>query len=105
MAKLAIIYGMKTINISITSEQYSEIEKFTNELGFANRSEFMRSLLRLFIKKPEVLSVETELMPFKKRPLSEIEKRLRKTGRYNEKFIQSVMDGLRRSSIYAASKT
>ncbi len=37
---------MKTINISLTEEQYEKVNKLTDKLGFANRSEFFRALLR-----------------------------------------------------------
>lgn len=37
---------MKTINISVTEEQYRQVQTLTKTLGFANRSEFFRTLLR-----------------------------------------------------------
>ena len=38
--------------------------------------------------------------PFVKIPLDEVEDDMRKTGKYNEKFIKSVVKGLARSSHY-----
>lgn len=40
---------MRTLNISITDEQYGLIERLIHELGFANRSEFFRAILRTLI--------------------------------------------------------
>ena len=93
---------MKTINISVTTEQYSEIENLVKIKGYANRSEFFRSILRSVLRKPELLA-DTEslnLEPFKKRPLEKIEKGFRDTSLYSEEFIKDVIDGLRNSPPY-----
>ena len=97
---------MKTINISVTAEQYGKIESLVKEKGYANRSEFFRSLVRFVMRKPEVLadSESFSLQPFKKRPLSEIEKGFRDTGLYSEKFIADIIDGLKDSPPYATKK-
>jgi len=39
---------MKTVNISLTEQQTQMVDQAVNELGFANRSEFFRTLLRVF---------------------------------------------------------
>ncbi len=41
------------------------------------------------------------LVPFRKKSLTSIEKELKKTGLYQEKFIKSVVRGLAKSSPYA----
>lgn len=42
-----------------------------------------------------------KLEPFVKRPLPEIRKMLESTGKYNKKFINELINGLKRTSIYA----
>lgn len=37
---------MTTMNVSLTDDQAKFIDSMTNRLGFANRSEFLRALLR-----------------------------------------------------------
>ncbi len=47
---------MKTINISITPDQAQFVDKTTKAYGFANRSEFLRAVLRFASKtNPELL--------------------------------------------------
>ncbi|MEK7111021.1 MAG: ribbon-helix-helix domain-containing protein, partial [Patescibacteria group bacterium] len=46
---------MSTINISLPYEQVSFVDKLVADYGFANRSEFVRSLLRLITHKPELV--------------------------------------------------
>jgi Arc/MetJ-type ribon-helix-helix transcriptional regulator len=98
---------MKTINISVTGEQYSAIDNLVKEKGYANRSEFFRSLLRFAISKPQILAdtEEFKIEAFKKRPLAEIEKGFRDTGLYSEEFIADLIDGLKDSPPYATKKS
>ena len=98
---------MKTINISVTSEQYGAIESLVKEKGYANRSEFFRFLLRFAISKPQILAdtEEFKIEAFKKRPLAEIEKGFHNTGLYSEEFISDIIDGLKDSPPYATKKS
>lgn len=94
---------MKTVNISLTTDQYKAVEDLTQKMGYANRSELFRAIIRFVLRKPEVLSTEKfTLESFEKRPLKNIEEELRASGIYNEKFISNVVKGLRRSSLYAS---
>lgn len=89
---------MTTVTISLPDEVAKKVDVEAKEKGFATRSEFVRSLLRDYFTEEE----ELEFVPFVKKPLEEIERGLRETGKYNEKFIKSVIKGLREnSSIYA----
>ena len=71
---------MKTMNISLTAEQAKFIDKTTKNYGFANRSEFIRALLRFAFKTdPELISRVSETSPAAETPkimtLEEIKKR------------------------------
>ena len=85
---------MATVTISLPDTTAQKLDKETRLKGFATRSEFIRSLLRQYF------SGELRLEPFIPRPLEEIRLELTKTGKYNQKFIESVMEGLSKSSVY-----
>lgn len=86
---------MSTITISLPQQIAKKIDIETRKMGFATRSEFIRGLIRKYFTKDE-LTFE----PFVPMPLEEIEKGLSQTGKYNQKFIKSVMRGLKDSSFY-----
>lgn len=86
---------MSTITISLPSQITKKVDNEAKKEGFATRSEFIRSLIRRYFG-----SEELKLEPFIPRPLKEIEEGLRKTGKYNDKFIKSVVSGLSKSSFY-----
>lgn len=73
------------------------INRLGRSKGYASRSELIRDLLR---EKLEQEASEFEV--FEKRPLSQIRRELVRTGRYNKQFINSVLKGLKRSSVYAS---
>lgn len=86
---------MTTVTISLPSQISKSIDEETRRKGFATRSEFVRSLLRDYFAK------ELRLETFTPRSLDEVRFELARTGKYNQKFIESVMKGLSRSSAYA----
>lgn len=90
---------MTTVTISLPSQIAKKVDDETKSHGFATRSEFMRTLLREYFAKEEL-----ELEEFEPVPLEQLKLELAQTGRYNEKFINSVIKGLERSSVYE-SKT
>lgn len=45
---------MRTINISVTDDQRKLVDRLVAKLGFANRSEFFRTLLRRITTNPEL---------------------------------------------------
>ncbi|MBI2330079.1 ribbon-helix-helix protein, CopG family [Candidatus Daviesbacteria bacterium] len=93
---------MSTITISLPVQIAKKVDTEAKKQGFASRSEFIRSLLRKYFSfNKEELKFE----PFVPRPLAEIETELRQTGKYNEKFIRSVIRGLRDNSSFYAHKT
>ncbi len=92
---------MATVTISLPAQIAKKVDSESKKHGFATRSEFIRSLLRQYFTEKEELTLE-EFIP---RPLAEIEDKLRKTGKYNEKFIRSIIKGLRENSTFYANKT
>ena len=94
---------MATITISLPTQIAQQIDSETKKQGFATRSEFVRSILRKFFS-PAVVE-ELEFVPFQKKPLNEIRTAFEKTGKYNKKFIDSLMRGLAESSMYADKTT
>ena len=93
---------MNTLNISLTSDQVSWINNLTNKLGFANRSEFMRSIIRFLANREDLLS-QTKTFPFvspqtknKKQIVSEF----KKTNKYSKEFLQDLEKALSRSNYF-----
>lgn len=89
---------MTTVNISLPNKMARQIDRLTHEKGYASRSELVRDLLR-----EKLVEEIAPFQVFEKRPLTEIRMQLAKTGRYNRKFIDSLVKGLKESSLYAAS--
>ena len=46
---------MRTINISVTEEQRNFVDQMVGKLGFANRSEFFRTIVRMIKANPKVI--------------------------------------------------
>lgn len=93
---------MTTVNISVTDDQLKWIDKTSDKLGFANRSEFVRGLLRYAANKEEVLS-EVQICPFEAAEPDSIEnvvKEFTKTGKYSKAFLKDLEKGLKRSDLY-----
>lgn len=85
---------MTTFTISLPDQIAIKVDQVTLMEGFATRSEFIRNLIRRY------LFPETKFAVFKPRPLEEIKSGLAATGKYNQKFIDSVAKGLKKSSFY-----
>lgn len=85
---------MTTITISLPEQIATKVDQVTLMEGFATRSEFIRNLIRRY------LFPETRLEVFQPRPLAEIKNGLASTGKYNQKFLNSVIRGLKKSSVY-----
>ncbi len=86
---------MATLTISLPTQFITQINSEVKAQG-ATRSEFFRGLLRKYFTK------QIEFKPFVKVPLNQIENGLRESGKYNEKFIKSVIKGFSESSYYAS---
>lgn len=88
---------MSTITISLPTQIAKKVDSEAKKQGFATRSEFVRSLLRKYFSP---VTEELKFEPFIPRPLDEIRADFEKTGKYNKKFIDSVIKGLSKSSFY-----
>src|SRR3990167_7702558 len=80
---------MSTITISLPSQIAKRVDSEAKKQGFATRSEFIRSLLRRYFtgKANEGLVFHE----FQAEPLSEIRTAFERTGKYNKKFIDSLI--------------
>ena len=85
---------MTTITISLPDLIATQLDNEFQQKGFATRSEFIRDLLRQYFFK------EIEFKKFEYQPLEKIKLELAKTGKYDQKFIESVTEGLAKSSKY-----
>ena len=89
---------MTTVTISLPEKIAKKMDEKTKQEGFATRSEFVRSLLRSYFS--EELSFE-EFAPIS---LEGLKFELTRTGKYSEKFIESVVKGFKKSSLYAKQR-
>lgn len=85
---------MTTFTISLPDQIARCVTVETKKQNFASRSEFIRTLLRRYFVD------ELKLETFTPRPIKEIKLELAKTGKYTQKFIESVTSGLVKSSVY-----
>lgn len=85
---------MTTVTISLPEAIARQIDRESIQKGFATRSEFIRAILRRYFTD------ELPLEVFGPRPIEEIKLKLAKTGKYSQKFIESVTRGLSKSSLY-----
>ncbi len=82
------------MTISLPNQIAKQIDTEAQKKGFATRSEFIRSLLRKYFTS------ELEFKEFETIPLEKLKADLAKSGKYSEKFIESITQGLAKSSKY-----
>lgn len=87
---------MKTVNISLPDELIETLEQKRQQAGFDSRAKFIQEILKRELKQDQVA-----FMPFIKQPIEKIALELTLTGKYSEKFIKSLLSGLKKSSMYA----
>jgi hypothetical protein len=94
---------MATINISLPQKQASFVDSLVTKYGFANRSELVRSLIRLISNKPEILS-DAATFPFVPTPpvqsAQAVIADMRKTKKYSPAFLKDVKEGLMHSDYF-----
>ncbi len=93
---------MTTVNISLTSDQLTWINKKAEDLGFANRSEFVRNVLRFLAKRDDLLADVSDY-PFvspKTRSKTKVVKEFANTGKYSKEFLKDLEEGLSRSNYF-----
>ncbi len=91
---------MSTVTISLPGQIAKRVDEETKKQGFATRSEFIRSLIRRYFG-----SEDWKFEEFIPRPLDQIRDGFEKTGKYNKKFINSMIKGLKESSFYEGKKS
>lgn len=93
---------MSTVNISLPSEQVSLVDRFVSLYGFASRSEFMRSLIRLIKQKPELVE-KAATFPFAtptEKSVKKIIAGFKKTKKYSAAFLKDLEEGLKSSDYF-----
>lgn len=87
---------MNTFTISLPTQIVKKVDFETKKRGFSTRSEFISTLLKRYFTQKDLVFTE-----FKFQPLNKVKDDFEKTGKYNKKFINSVIKGLSQSSAYA----
>lgn len=93
---------MSTINISLPAQQADIIDSMVSKYGFANRSEFIRSIIRLVIQQKDLVE-KAAVFPFvspKKQPVTAIISAFSKTKRYSKEFLKDLEEGLSESNYF-----
>lgn len=93
---------MSTINISLPQTQVDFIDKMATNFCFANRSEFIRSLLRLVAHQP-VLAEKASFFPFAgptERSAKKIMDEFAGTKKYSKAFLKDLKEGLANSDYF-----
>ena len=93
---------MSTINISLPASQVSFIDGLVKKHGFANRSEFVRSVFRFLKGNPTALTqVNTfPLVSPSTKNGDEVIKSFRNTGLYSEDFLKDIEEGINDSGYF-----
>ena len=93
---------MSTVNISLPSSQANYIDQLVIKYGFANRSEFIRSIIRLIVYKPNLIE-EAATFPFmtpKERSTKKIIASFTKSNRYSKEFLKDLKESLDQSDYF-----
>jgi len=102
--KVCYNQGMTTVNVSLTTPQVKWIDQMSDKLGFANRSEFVRSLLRFVSGRPDLLS-GVESFPFtppSTKSKTQILEDFKSSGKYSAAFLKDLEAGLSRSDYFSS---
>lgn len=93
---------MSTINISLPKEQVTLVDRLVGRYGFANRSEFVRSLLRLVHTKPHIVenAIAHPFISPSTRSVKKIMADFRKTKKYSKAFLKDLEEGLKDSDYF-----
>lgn len=90
---------MSTVTISLPSQITKRVDSEIKRQGFATRSEFIRNLLRKYFTSE--IKEDLAFQTFQPKPLKQVRSAFEKTGKYNKQFIDSLIQGLSQSSVYA----
>lgn len=101
-AKVCHNYLMTTVNISITDNQSKFIDQVAKDYNFENRSELIRSFIRLFQFQPQLINKAVGF-PFVSpdtKSRSEVLSSFKKTGKYSSEFLKDLEKGLKGSQFF-----
>jgi AraC-like DNA-binding protein len=93
---------MTTINVSITDDQAKFIDQIAKKFNFENRSELIRSFIRLFQFQPKLIE-ENFSFPFitpNTHSRSKVLKDFKSTGKYSDAFLKDLSQGLKDSRFF-----
>lgn len=93
---------MTTINISITNDQAKFIDQVAKKFNFDNRSELIRSFIRLVQFQPKLIDKAINF-PFiipDTNSRSEVLDSFQKTGKYSQAFLKDLEKGLKNSRFF-----
>lgn len=90
------------MNISLPADQITFIDNLVVDLGYANRSELMRSIVRFIKREPKVIDqVQAfELKPPSTKNGDEVMRGFRATGLYSKAFLKDLEDGINDSDYF-----
>lgn len=93
---------MATVNISLPDALALQLDEMVTRFAFANRSEFIRSLLRRIFTDKTLLQ-ESTAFPFAT-PVTRSKRKIiaefKKAGKYSDAFIKDLDEGLKNSSYF-----
>lgn len=90
---------MRAVSVTLPESLAQKTEVLIDRGEYTSRSEVLRTALR-FLFALEEEAVPLDLFQFSKRPLDEVRRELGGAG-HRSKFVESVVEGLRKSSIYS----
>lgn len=102
-AKVCYNTHMATVNLSITDDQLNWMDSTFQNLGFANRSEFIRSILRFISQREDLLNM-TSTFPFQPPPTNnsaEILADFKASGKYSKAFLNDLAKGMKQSTYFS----
>ena len=93
---------MQTMNISLTKDQVEVVDQLITVHGYANRSEFFRSLLRLVKRQPRIIDQIDELIfaPPDTKSRQKILADFRTSKKYSLAFLRDLKTGLEESNYF-----
>ncbi len=99
--KIGYNKSMATISISLPSQQRQDLDRFVTQFGFANRSEFFRSLLRFVTRQPHILqqAIDYPFVSPKIRSRKEIARQLRQ-AKHPQGLVDDILEGLENSDYF-----
>lgn len=91
------------MNISLPADQIDFIDSLVSDLGYANRSELMRAIIRFLKREPKVVSRVEPLSlhsPVTKNG-NEVLRAFCETGLYSKAFIKDLEEGINDSNYFS----